>query len=152
MQVTRRTFLHRAITATISLAVVNNGGSVFGQEKIDDVLYPLPVETYSHPLYSMTAKQFESMIGQTFSVTSFDGSVRNLVLSEVKPFERLGNTTNGYYGESFSLVFQNRKGKSRMTQDVYQLTGEGLPEMFVLLVPVGKDQREYEVILNRLTR
>lgn len=152
MHVTRRTFLHTAITASMTFAVIQNSGSVFGQKAVDEDLYPLPVETYSHPLYSMTAKQFESLIGQAFSVTSPDGSVRDLVLTEVKLIERLGNTVRGYYGESFSLILESRGGGAVLAQDTYELRGDGLPQFSVLLVPVGREQKEYEVLMNRLTR
>ena len=152
MHVTRRTFLHSAITASVTIAVIQNAGSVFGQKAVDENLYPIPVETYSHPLYSMTAKQFESFIGHAFSVTAPDGSVHNLVLTEVKLLERLGNSVRGYYGESFSLMLESRGGGATLSQDTYELRGEGGQQFSVLLVPVGRERKEYEVVMNRLTR
>ena len=150
MHITRRTFLHTAMAAGFTFAVVGNGNSVFGQ-KADPELFPIPVEVYSQPLYSVTARQFERWIGRNFTVTSPDGRVETVVLTQVNTHERLGNTTRGYYGESFSLSFQSKaKSRSPLTQELYTLAGNGF-DFELLVVPVGIEKGQFEVVINHLS-
>lgn len=152
MHITRRNFL-RNIGAAITLTAFGGGlQNIFGQTDETSGTFPIPVETYSQPLYSMTAKQFEQYIGREFTASLPDeGGTINLILTEVNPIERLPNTTRGFYGESFSLVFENR-GKRRLAQDTYDIRTQGLEQFSALLVPTDRLMKRYEMVVNHLTR
>ena len=148
MYISRRKFLQTGTVAAFAVA----GGltSVAGQEKVG-TLFALPAEVYSQALYSMTAKQFRNLIGRNFTAVSGDGRRTAIVLVEVNVLERMANTTSGYYGESFSLIFEGRS-KTRLVQDLYELQGDAFDPVSVLLVPTGRASRQYELIINHLTR
>jgi len=151
MHITRRNFLEGAIAAGFTLAVVGNGNSVYGQKATRD-FFPVPVEVYSQPLYSVTAKHFEALVGQIFSVSTAEGDVQNLILTQVKQNESLRNRVLGSYGESFSLVFENgSRDRSVLTQGVYQVSGNGM-EFELLVVPIGPEKKQYQVVINHLSR
>ncbi|HKP68860.1 MAG TPA: hypothetical protein VJV05_06230 [Pyrinomonadaceae bacterium] len=151
MPLTRRTFLQSVIAAGVTFAVAGSGSRAFGQKVRTDG-FPIPVEAYTDPLYSLTARDFEPLIGQTFIATSVEGQTRNLILTEVNRDERLGNAIRGTYGESYSLVFAGGgKERTLLTQDVYKVSGNGL-EVEMLIVPVGRSKNEYQVVVNRLAR
>lgn len=152
MHITRRNFLHN-ISAAIALTAFGGGlQNISGQKHETPATFPIPVETYSQPLYSMTAKQFEQYIGREFaaSLPDMGGSI-NLILTEVNPIDRLPNSTRGYYGESFSLIFENR-GKRSLTQGTYDIRAQGLEQFSALLVPTDRLMKRYEMIVNHLTR
>ena len=151
MQLTRRGFIHTLGSAAAIFAAGGKLGSAFGQSKDGDVLFPIPVEVYSDPLFSMTAKQFETFLGHVFTATSEDGESIALTLTEVNPLELLQNTTRGYYGEVFSLIFEGSK-RQTLLQGRYQMMVDGLAVFSALVVPTGRAQRQYEVIINRLGR
>ena len=150
MHTTRRDFLRVAGTAGM-LATTGGFGSLFGQQRKTADLFPLPAEVYSQPLYSMTSKQFEQLIGRTFAALSASGRENRLVLTEVNRLERMQNTVGGYYGECYSLIFET-SAKVRVTQDVYEMRADGLESFSALLVPTGRRQRQFEIIVNHLTR
>ena len=150
MYTTRRTFLRTLGAAT---AFVAGGGisAISGQKRSSPDLFDVPPEAYSEPLFSATAKEFDGLIGRTFTAKAANGSSLTLVLTEVNQLERMGNTTRGYYGESFSLILES-KGKRVFGQDVYEVSGGGLEPFTALIVPTGLSQKKYEIIVNHLTR
>ncbi len=151
MQITRRNFLHH-VGGALALTAIGGGiTTLFAQKGRRSDVFPLPVEVYTDPLYSMTGKQFERFIGQTFTVTTSDGLAVGLVLKEVAPIELLSNTTRGYYGETFSLVFES-VGKQVLEQDTYEIRADGLEQFSALVVPIERFQKRYQIIINRLTR
>ena len=148
MQITRRYFLN-ALSAAAALYAVS---PVFGQSnKHKAELFELPAEAYSDPLFSMTAKQFESFIGRTFTARDIDGVAVQFVLTEVNKLERSQNVLRGYYGECFSLIFTAPERVS-IRQDPYEMRTDGLGIFSALIVPTGRHQREYEIIVNHITR
>jgi hypothetical protein len=150
MHTTRRNFLRVAGTAGM-LATAGGFGSLFGQQRKAVDLFPLPAEVYSQPLFSMGSKQFEVLIGRTFTAVSESGRANRLVLTEVNRLERMQNTVGGYYGECYSLIFES-SAKVRLTQDVYEIRAEGLESFSALVVPTGRRLREFEIIVNHLAR
>ena len=149
MQISRRNFLQTAGTA-LTLVVANGGLPAFGQQQSEH-LFPLPAEVYAQPIFSLTAKQAEALLGTTFNVTVPGGRSVRLTLTAVNPLERQQNTIQGYYGESFSLVFESQQ-RLKLNQGIYGVSGGGLDMESVLLVPTGAERRHYEVIVNRVTR
>jgi hypothetical protein len=149
MQISRRNFIQTAGTA---IAVIASAGGLrtFGQERSTD-LFPLPAEVYSEPLYSMTAREAEALLGTTFNVTTVGGRSVRLTLTEVKLLERQANTLRGFYGESFSLIFESPQ-KLKLNQGIYQIMGGGLDMNSVLLVPIGAERKKYEMVVNHVTR
>jgi hypothetical protein len=151
MHINRRNFLH-SIGAAATLTAFGGLQNIVGQKDETPSEFPIPAETYSQPLYSMTAKQFEQFIGREFSAAlPDDGGTVKLILTEVSPIERLPNATRGFYGESFSLVFELR-GKRRLEQDTYEFRTQGLEQFSALLVPTDRLMKRYEIIVNHLTR
>lgn len=67
MHITRRNFLQNIGAATTFIAIGGGLKNISGQKTETPGTFPIPVETYSQPLYSMTAKQFEQFIGREFS-------------------------------------------------------------------------------------
>ena len=151
MQITRRGFIQTLGSAAALIAAGGTFGAAFGQKKGRDVLFPIPVEAYSDPLFSMTAKQFEALLGQQFTVTLEDGDTIALTLTEVNTLDLIENTSGGYYGEVFSLIFEGSQRKT-LSQGRYEMMVDGLAAFSALVVPTGRAQRQYEVIINRLSR
>ena len=150
MQITRRNFIQTLGSAGVFIAA-GGATAVFSQRRVRTDLFPIPAEVYSEPLYSMTANQFEPLIGQAFSATAADGVTAELVLAEVNRLELQANTLRGYYGEVFSLVFEGSR-RERLAQDSYEIHVDGLPNFTALVVPTGRVRRKYEIIINHLTR
>lgn len=149
MEISRRNFL-RTAGAAVAFGVASGGLRVIGQQRSGG-LFPLPPEVYSEPLFSLTARQAEALLGTTFTATASGGRSVRLTLTEVNPLERQANTLGGYYGECFSLVFESPQ-RFKLTQGIYQITGGGLDMHSVLMVPTGMERRKYEIIVNHLTR
>ena len=148
MHITRRNFIQTISAAAAFFSI--QGLNTFGQRRVRNEVYSIPPEAYPEPLFSMTAKQFEPMVGQIFTATNAEGRLFNLTLSEVNRIERLQNTLGGYYGECFSLIFDGDERDS-LSQDTYELHA-GSVEFPALVVPVGLHRKRYEVIVNHLTR
>lgn len=150
-RITRRGFIQTLGSAAALIAAGGTFGAAFGQKKGRDALFPIPVEVYSDPLFSMTAKQFETLLGHLFTVTSEDGEAIQLTLTEVNILDLMENSSRGYYGEVFSLIFEGSK-RQTLQQGRYQVIVDGLAAFSALVVPTGRAQRQYEVIINRLGR
>jgi hypothetical protein len=151
MKITRRSFIQSAGGAAALLVAGSVLPTALGQQKARNELFPIPPEVYPEPLFSMTAKQFEQFIGHSFSATPEGRRSVPLVLTEVNLLEYQQNTINGYYGESFSLIFEAQQ-RLTLSQDRYEMRTEGLPDFSALIVPTGRRRRQFEVIINRITR
>lgn len=149
MQVTRRNFLQTIGTAA-AVVVSGTGLNAFGQDLPGD-LFPIPAEAYSDPLFSISARHFEGLLGTTFTVTAAGGRSVRLTLTQVNSLERQANVLRGFYGESFSLIFETQQ-RLRLSQGIYHVAGSGLDLNTVLLVPTGIERRHYEIIINHVTR
>ena len=150
MQITRKNFLQSAGGVAALIVAGNIIPGAFAQRKGDDALYPIPVETYSDPLFSITADQFRSFIGHSFTARADERRDVSVVLTEVNSLEYQQNTINGYYGESFSLIFEAPQ-RTKLPQDRYKMTSDGLPDFTALVVPTGLRQRQFEIVINRIT-
>lgn len=149
MQISRRNFLQT--TGAAAAFFVSSGAlGALGQRKGGD-LFPIPAEAYSEAIFSLTAKQAEAFLGATFTATSAGGRTVRLTLTRVNPIQRESNALRGYYGESFSLIFESQQ-RLNLSQGIYRLTGGELDLQSVLVVPTGLDRRHYEVVINHLTR
>ena len=151
MQISRRNFVRSIGIGACAVYLMGNG-TVFGQRNKRGGFFPIPPEAYTDAMYSMTAKQLEGYLGQSFVITFENGKSCEAVLTEVNPGEILQNGATGVYGESFSLIFEINNDEVRLTQDVYTVTAPGLQPFSPLIVPTGRRSRQYEVIINHLTR
>ena len=149
MQISRRNFL-QATTTAVTFVAASGGLRVLGQKLTGD-LFPVPPEAYSDPLFSLTSRQAEAMIGTTFTATVPGGRTVRFTLTAVNVLARQGNILRGYYGESFSLIFESQQRVS-LRQGVYKMSGDGVDWESVLLVPTGIERRHYEVMINHITR
>ncbi|HUR98114.1 MAG TPA: twin-arginine translocation signal domain-containing protein [Pyrinomonadaceae bacterium] len=152
MHITRRNFLHTLGTAVAVATVGITPKNVFGQKQESSNLFPIPAEVYSEPLYSMTAKQLKQFIGSDFTATSSRGETIDLVLTEVNAIERLPNSAGGFYGECFSLIFENKRKRSSLKQDTYEMGTTGMAPFSALVVPTDRLAKRNEVIVNHLSR
>ena len=152
MKTTRRSFI-QTLGSAFALTFAGGGAltTAFGQKKPDGELFEIPGDAYSSPLFSMTAKQFESYIGHAFTAVSEQGQTIHLVLTEVNLLERQSNTLRGYYGDSYSLIFEG-PDRVLLSQGTYAINTDGLSGFTALIVPTGRRQRQYELIVNRITR
>ena len=149
MQINRRNFIQSTAVA-LTFVLSGRNTRIFGQQPDGD-LFRVPAEAYSDPLFSLTAAQAGALLGTTFTVTSAGSRTVRLTLAQVNPLERQANALRGYYGESFSLIFESQQ-RLRLGQGVYRLAGGGLDLESVLLVPTGIAGRQYEVMINHLSR
>ena len=149
MQISRRNFLQTA-GAAVTFAVAGGSSRMFAQRGSGE-LFPIPPEVYSEAIYSLTAAQAQALIGTSFTLTLAGGRTVRLTLTQVNPLERQANILRGYYGESFSLVFETPQ-RLQLAQGIYRVTGEGLDLPAVLLVPTDRARRQYEIVVNHLTR
>lgn len=150
MHITRRNFIQ---SATLASAFLVSGGGLraFGQKGDVPELFPVPAEAYGDPLLSMTPKQLEQYLGHVFTARAADGRTIQLVLTEVNVLVRPENSMRGYYGDCFSMIFEGPE-RYKLTQGNYELVTDGLNQFTALVVPTGRQQKQYEVIVNRLTR
>jgi hypothetical protein len=131
---------------------LTGNGAVFGQRSQKGTFFPIPAEAYTDPMYSMTAKQFEDYMGRSFVILFENGKSCEAVLTEVNVSENLQNTSTGVYGESFSLIFEINNDEISLKQDIYIVSAPGIEPFSPLIVPTGRRSRQYEVVINHLTR
>ena len=148
MHTSRRNFL-RTSAAALTFVVAGGGLRALGQKRPDD-LFPVPVEAYSDPIFSLTLGQAETLVGTTFTTVASNGRPVRLTLTAVNSLERKANVIRGSYGESFSLIFEGQK-RITLDQGAYQLSGGGFDFDAVLLVPTGIARDKYEIIVNHVT-
>jgi hypothetical protein len=146
----RRNFLH-SLTVAFTFAAAGGVNEVFAQKAGRGLLFPIPAEAYSNPLFSMSARQLEALIGREFTITASDGTSVGLVLKEVNSDERKTNAIRGSYGESFSLVFEGDE-KLQLNQDIFDFAVDGMQPFSALVVPTGRRRKQYEIVINHVTR
>jgi len=151
MQISRRDFVRSVGIGACAIYLTGNG-TVFGQRGHKGTFFPIPAEAYTDPMYSMTAKQFEEYLGRSFVIHFENGKSCEAVLTEVNVSENLKNLSTGVYGEGFSLIFEINNDDVRLNQDVYIVSAPGIQTFSPLIVPTGRLSRQYEVIINHLTR
>ena len=142
MKVNRRNFVKSI--GTVAAITIGAGGS----------MEALGAVTSSHSkggIFSMNANQVRGLIGRTFVVNSASGEKTSLVIAEVNGIERKLNTKRGYSGECFSVVFK-REGGEPIAQGIYEMKAAGVAPFSALLVPTGRRQNHYEMIVNRISR
>jgi len=149
-QMNRRNFLHSLAVAS-AFAATGSVSRVLAQKGDGRGLFPVPAEAYSNSLYSMNSRQLEAFLGREFTVTAADGSGFGLTLREVNTAERKANAIRGSYGDSFSLIFEGEE-KLQLEQDVFDFAIEGLEPFSALVVPTGRRRKQYEIVVNHVTR
>jgi hypothetical protein len=149
--ISRRNFV-RNVAIGAGALYLTGGQAVFGQRRQKGSFFPIPPEAYTDLMYSMTAKQLEGYLGRSFIIVSESGKSYEAILTEVNLNEDLRNTSTGVYGESFSLIFEINNDEVRLVQDVYTVSTPGIQQFSPLIVPTGRRSRQYEVIINHLTR
>ena len=146
MKVTRRNFVKSI--GTVAAISIGAGGSL---EALGAVASSSLGSHAGGGIFTLNAKQFRGLVGRTFVVNSANGEKTDLVLTDVNAIERKLNTKRGYSGECYSVVFK-RKGGEPITQDVYEIRAAGVAPFSALLVPTGRRQNHYEMIVNRISR
>jgi hypothetical protein len=146
----RRNFLHSLAVAS-ALSAAGSLSGVLAQKADRRGLFPVPADAYSNSLFSMRAKQLETLLGHEFTVTAADGSIFSLTLKEVNSSEGKTNAIRGSYGESFSLIFEGEE-KLQLNQDVFDFAVDGMAPFSALMVPTGRRRKQYEIVVNHVTR
>lgn len=142
MKVNRRNFVKSIGTA--AAITIGAGGSV-------EALGAAASSRTAGGIFSMNANQVRGLVGRTFTVNSASGQKANLVIAEVNGLERKLNTKRGYSGECYSVIFK-RNGGEPIAQDIYEMKGAGVAPFAALLVPTGRRQNHYEMIVNKVSR
>lgn len=144
MKITRRNFVQSI--GTVAAITVSGASltSAFGSEK--------GVSSASaRGLFSMSESQVRQFLGRSFIATSADGKSLELVLTEVNGAGRARNLKRGYSGQCFSAMFK-RRGIGQLDQGVYEMRSAGLDPFSALLVPTGRRRKEYELVVNNISR
>ncbi len=148
MKITRRNFV-QALGTSMAIAVSGAGmKSAFGVATSEGVGLNASA---SHGFLKMNAAEMKQFLGRRFLASSVDGRSVELILAEVNDVGRSANSKRGYSGECLSVVFKGR-GQDGFAQAVYEMKSAGLDRFSALLVPTGRRSREFEMIVNRLTR
>ena len=150
MEFSRRNFLKTAGIAGAAIAASGSLTTIFGQRRKSGDLYAIPGESYNDPLFFKSKADFEGMIGSRFTVSGTGGRPIELTLSAIVDHERKSNAARGFYGESYSLIFDLPRGIRNFQQDVYELRSAQFGASNVLLVPVGLEKRQIELVINHV--
>ena len=147
MKITRRNFVQ--VFGSAAAMIVSGGGltSAFGRAVSKNSLF----SSSSKTLFGMKVSDVELLLGHSFTATAADGTRSELVMTEVNNLVRKANSTRGYSGECFSMIFECLGGKN-IQQDVYQVASPEMDEVSAMIVPTTRDNREYEIVVNRVTR
>ena len=118
-------------------------GSVFSQKRgrADD-LFPVPASAFTD--FYLTHSHFEPLINTSFQI----GGVQ-MTLREVTKLAYRSNELRGYYGESFSLLFEGPNGRM---SGIHQLRHPALGEFAFFINSVGERGTSYEIIVNRIRK
>lgn len=147
MKITRRNFVQ--VFGSAAAIIVSGGGftSALGSTAGRSPHF----SSTSKTLFGLNSTDAEILLGRPFTATSPDNKTFQLVLTEVNNLARKANAQRGYSGESFSMIFECLGGE-RMPQGVYQLGAPEMGEVPALIVPTTRDSREYEIVVNHVTR
>jgi hypothetical protein len=148
MKISRRSFFLNSGAAALTAAIVFPVQNVFGQTQKSAELFPIPPESVNDALTFLKREHFEPFINTLFQFQPETGRVFNLKLIAAENLSRGENETQGFVGESFSLLFEGTK-KSKISQGTFQIT-HALGQFSLLIVPVGLTGNRYEAIINRI--
>lgn len=111
-------------------------------------LFAVPLNAVTD--FYLTSKHFEPLVNTCFEVVTGQMGFQ-LTLKEVAELASKANQFRGYYGESFSLMFEGPRNAS-LVAGTYEFKHERLGEFSLFVSPVGKSGTDYEVIVNRIRR
>lgn len=148
MKITRRNFVQSL--GTVAAITVSGAGinSALGFEKLDGKSNRVPSAT---GLFAMTESQVRKLVGRSFIAVPTEGENVELVLTEVNSVGRPVNSKRGYSGNCFSAIFKTRRNGS-LDQGIYEMKSAGVDRFSALLVPTGRRGREFELLVNNLSR
>ncbi len=89
-------------------------------------------------LGSLTHKDFQACLGQTFTLTPENGDALELELIQVKPIGVFDPEVDAR--QSFSVLFRGPLEPS-LPQRLYRIDNATFGEQILFLVPVGPDER-----------
>jgi hypothetical protein len=152
MNISRRRFLHNSAAAAASVAFFGTLNGANGQSRSEKDAIGDTLAASRDPLGFLTQENFVPFTGETFVVKTSAGRTVQLRLIEVNGLVLDANVKRGYVGESYSLIFDAPRSKSRPTGDLYQFDHYALGQFSLLVLPVGLSGTRYEAIVNRITR
>ena len=146
--ITRRNFIQKLGLAAVAGASLNLGNNAFGQTRKTIDLFSIPRESLSDPVLSFTSAHFTPFINTDFAVRQ-EGSRRTewLKLLDVKEVQRKGNLLKGVGGDSFSLLFANKRG-TPLAQTQFEFSHAALGVFTLILLPVSAEPNRYEAVIN----
>jgi hypothetical protein len=149
MKITRRNFVH-SLGAVAAAITVSGAGtdSAFGFEKATDDL----ANPRARGLFAMTESQVRKLVGSSFIAIPSEGEKLELVLMEVSSVGSEANDKRGYSGNSFSAIFAAIRTDLSLEQGIYEMKSEGIDGFSALLVPTGRRRKEFELVVNNLSR
>lgn len=156
MKMHRRNFIQTLGITALALGFLNPVKDVFGQKgnilgSLEGGLFPIPPESLNDPLTYLTSRHFEPFVNTVVRVKKSESRTIELELIEVKQLNHEVNDKRGFYGESFSLLFQNA-GKTKLPQGTYEIEHDALGRFSLFLVPTGLRGIRYEAIINHVSR
>ena len=148
MKITRRNFVQSL--GTVAAITVSGAGinSAFGIENATGTGFTSPSAT---GLFAMDESQVRRLVGRSFIATPTEGKNVELVLTEVNSVGRAANSKRGYSGSCYSAIFKTR-GAGSLDQGIYEMKSAGVGRFSALLVPTGRRRKEFELVVNNLSR
>lgn len=148
--ITRRDFIQLFGVTAIAGLTINSPVNIFGQSPGD--LFRIPPESMTDPVFSFTSAHFTPFINGDFQIRqNASRETAQLILTDVKVFERKANLAKGATGESFSLLFRGSLPEN-FAGNSFELFHPSLGVFTLFLAPVGKERDRYEAIVNHLKR
>jgi hypothetical protein len=145
MSISRRKFLQAgtivAISAGIPLKVLASG-SASANPKIFPGLTSSPLRS------SMDSETFSRYLNTQFTLRRGQTEAK-FTLREVRHWTSLGSKRSPDGKECFSLIFEST-GNERLRQDTYTAAHSALGEFPLFGGPMGKTQKKFEALFNRL--
>lgn len=115
---------------------------VFSQTGIEDGLFRIPERALTD--FYLTSKHFEPLLESTFLVGK-----SKMRLVQVTDLSNKTNSLSGFYGDSFSLVFE---GPADIPAASYLVKHPAIGGFPFLVNPAGKRSGVYEIVVNRIRR
>lgn len=148
MNFSRRSFIGNLGITAIGAASFGRIAA-FAGSKTDDGLFQVPSSARTD--FYLTSKHFEPLVGTVFEVETSGAASFRLRLTEVLELTNKQNELRGFYGESFSLLFEGGQG-SRIEAGMHTFKHDVLGEVSFFVSPVDRNGTSYEVIVNRIRR
>ncbi|HTH51626.1 MAG TPA: twin-arginine translocation signal domain-containing protein [Pyrinomonadaceae bacterium] len=147
MALSRRKFVGAVGAGAVGLTA---GANVFGQMVRSLGGPAIPVASTTDALTYLSADQFSPLVGTQFSARTAAGRHVTLKLIEVSDLTLKENVSQGFTGESYSLLFEC--GSKTLPSEIYNFDNRFLGKFNLFVSPVGPHRNRYEAIVSRISQ